>query len=31
MAKNMKEAGVAIKTITEVTGLSMEQIEKKTF
>jgi len=27
MAKNMKEAEVAIKTIASVTGLSMEQIE----
>ncbi len=27
MAKNMKEAEVAIKTISEVTGLSLEQIE----
>jgi len=27
MAKKMKEAGVAIKTIAEVTGLSIEQIE----
>ncbi|MCK5525148.1 MAG: hypothetical protein KAI83_18625 [Thiomargarita sp.] len=27
MAKNMKKAEVAIKTIAEVSGLSMEQIE----
>ncbi len=27
MAENMKEAGVAIKIITEVTGLPIEQIE----
>jgi len=27
MAKNMKEAEVAIETIASVTGLSLEQIE----
>ncbi|MDM8565629.1 hypothetical protein QUF74_08250 [Candidatus Halobeggiatoa sp. HSG11] len=27
MAKNMKEAGVIVETIMEVTGLPMEQIE----